>query len=86
MARTATKTFEEQLEVAYEELKKAEEKVINTKQKIADLNHAIRERDKENVFAMLEEQGLSVDDFKEFIASKKQEEDKVIEIKSKKRA
>lgn len=84
MARTATKTFEEQLEVAQEELRKAEEKVITTKQKIADLNHAIRERDKENIFATIEAKGLSIDEVIAMLEAN--DENKVIEIKTKKRA
>lgn len=61
MARPFAKSLEEQLTVAQEELKKTEEKVATLKQKIVDLNHAIRERDKENIFAAIETSGLSID-------------------------
>ena len=86
MARPFTKSLEEQLTTAQEELKKAEDKVVTLKQKISDLNHAIRERDKENVFALLEAQGMSVEDFKEFLAAKniiEDTEEKVVNIKKK---
>ena len=89
MARPFAKSLEEQLANAQEELKKAEEKVVATKQKIADLNHAIRERDKENVFLMLEKQGLSVEDVQKLLtlrASNETAEDKTIKIKTQKRA
>lgn len=69
MARPFAKSLEEQLTAAQEELKKAEEKVVTTKQKIADLNHAIRERDKENIFAALESRGMSVEDFNKLLES-----------------
>lgn len=85
MARPFAKSLEEQLAAAQEELKKAEEKVVTTKQKIADLNHAIRERDKENIFTAIESKGLSVNDVMAMLESKN-EENKVVEIKAKKRA
>ena len=89
MARPFAKSLEEQLASAQEELKKAEEKVVTTKQKIADLNYAIRERDKENVFLMLEKQGLSVEDVQALLASRASNEtteNKTIKIKTQKRA
>lgn len=90
MARPFTKTLEEQLTAAQEELKKTEEKASMLKQKIADLNHAIRERDKECVFSMLEKQGLSVEDVKAFLDSRSSnettEEKTTIKIKTQKRA
>lgn len=85
MARPFAKSLEEQLAAAQEELKKAEEKVVTTKQKIADLNHAIRERDKELIFAAIEARSISVNDVMAMLESKN-EENKVVEIKAKKRA
>lgn len=85
MARPFAKSLEEQLAVAQEELKKTEEKVITTKQKIADLNRAIRERDKEIIFAAIEARSISVDDVIAMLESKN-EDNKAVEIKAKKRA
>lgn len=84
MARPFSKSLEEQLTIAQEELRKAEEKVVTTKQKIADLNHAIRERDKELIFAAIEARSISVNDVMAMLESK--EDNKVVEIKSKKKA
>ena len=84
MARPFSKSLEEQLTIAQEELRKAEEKVVTTKQKIADLNHAIRERDKELIFAAIEARSISVNDVMAMLQSK--EDNKVVEIKSKKKA
>lgn len=81
MARPFSKSLEEQLTAAQEELKKTEEKVISLKQKITELNHAIRERDKEIVFAAIEAKSISVNDVIAMLESK--EEDKVVEIKKK---
>lgn len=84
MARPFSKSLEEQLTITQEELRKAEEKVVTTKQKIADLNHAIRERDKELIFAAIEARSISVNDVMAMLESK--EDNKVVEIKSKKKA
>ena len=84
MARPFSKSLEEQLTIAQEELRKAEEKVVTTKQKIADLNHAIRERDKELIFSAIEARSISVNDVMAMLESK--EDNKVVEIKSKKKA
>ena len=81
MARPFSKSLEEQLAATQEELKKTEEKVVMLKQKIIDLNHAIRERDKENIFSAIESKGLSIDEVIAMLESK--EEDKVVEIKKK---
>lgn len=90
MARPFAKSLEEQLAVAQEELIKAEEKVVTTKQKIADLNHAIRERDKENIFSALESRGMSVEDFNKLLesftaSSEAPEISEVIDINKKKK-
>lgn len=69
MARPFAKSLEEQLAATQEELKKTEEKVVSLKQKITELNHAIRERDKENIFAALESRGMSVEDFNKLLES-----------------
>ena len=81
MARPFSKSLEEQLAATQEELKKTEEKVAMLKQKIIDLNHAIRERDKENIFSAIESKGLSIDEVIAMLEAK--EEDKVVEIKKK---
>lgn len=84
MARPFSKSLEEQLAATQEELKKTEEKVAMLKQKIIDLNHAIRERDKENIFTAIESKGLSIDEVIAMLESRK--EDNVVEMKTKKRA
>ena len=90
MARPFTKSLEEQLTIAQEELKKTEDKVVSLKQKITELNHAIRERDKENIFAALESRGMSVEDFNKLLDSLNKQEETESEIininKKKKRA
>lgn len=85
MARPFSKSLEEQLAATQEELKKTEEKVVSLKQKITELNHAIRERDKELVFAAIEAKSISINDVIAMLESKT-DEDKVVELKPKKRA
>lgn len=85
MARPFSKSLEEQLAATQEELKKTEDKVVSLKQKITELNHAIRERDKELVFAAIEAKSISINDVIAMLESKENEE-KVVELKTKKRA
>lgn len=67
MARPFAKTLEEQLISTKEELKKTEDKVLMLKQKINDINHSIRERDKENIFSAIENRGLTIDEVIEML-------------------
>lgn len=88
MARPFSKSLEEQLAATQEELKKTEEKVVSLKQKITELNHAIRERDKENIFAALESRGMSVEDFNKLLDSinkPEETESEIIDINKKKK-
>ena len=85
MARPFSKSLEEQLAATQEELKKTEEKATSLKNKITELNHAIRERDKEIIFAAIEARSISVNDVMAML-EEKSEDNKVVEIKTKKRA
>mgnify|MGYP003298232614 CR=1 FL=1 len=70
MARPA-RTLEEQLEIAQEELIKAEEKVVVCKQRIIEIKQAIEDRDMRDVYSVLKESGMTVDEFKSLLEKSK---------------
>lgn len=69
MARA--KNLESQLKIAKNGLLKAEAEVKNYKNKISEIENMIEEREKENIYLLIKEHGISISDLQKLLSQSK---------------